>query len=63
MVGDTPFDVESAGKAGVGVIALRCGGWNDAGLRGAVAIYDDPADLVRHIDDSPLADRGVVVTG
>lgn len=55
MLGDTPYDVESAGRAGVGVIAVRCGGWGDTDLKGAVAIYDDPADLLRHYGESPLA--------
>lgn len=55
MLGDTPYDIESAGKAGVAVIALRCGGWDDADLGGALAIYDDPADLLAHYNDSPLA--------
>jgi HAD superfamily hydrolase (TIGR01509 family) len=54
MLGDTPYDVESATKAGVRVIAVRCGGWKDAYLVGASAIYDDPEDLCRHIDTSPL---------
>jgi HAD superfamily hydrolase (TIGR01509 family) len=57
MLGDTPYDIESAGKAGVGTIAVRCGGWDDAGLHGALAIYDDPADLLAHYDESPLADQ------
>jgi HAD superfamily hydrolase (TIGR01509 family) len=55
MLGDTPYDIESAKKAGVQVIALRCGGWEDAGLAGASAIYDDPEELARRIDTSPLA--------
>ena len=55
MLGDTPYDVEAARRAGVKVIALRCGGWGDADLA-ADAIYDDPADLARHIDRSPLAE-------
>jgi HAD superfamily hydrolase (TIGR01549 family) len=55
MLGDTPYDIEAATKIGVNVIALRCGGWNDDGLKGAIAIYDDPADLLAHLDDSPLA--------
>jgi len=38
-------------------IALRCGGWDDAALEGARAIYDDPADLLAHWDESPLARR------
>lgn len=54
MIGDTPYDVEAGGRAGVAVIAVRCGGWTDAGLRGAVAIYDDPADLTAHLAESPL---------
>lgn len=54
MLGDTPFDIESAGGAGVGVIALRSGGFDDAVLAGALAIYDDPADLLAHYADSPL---------
>ena len=46
MLGDTPYDVEAAGRAGVGIIGLRCGGWSAEDLRGALAVYDDPADLL-----------------
>jgi HAD superfamily hydrolase (TIGR01509 family) len=46
MIGDTPYDVEAARRAGVDAIALRCGGWGDDDLRGAVAIYDGPSDLL-----------------
>lgn len=56
MLGDTPYDIEAAGKVGVGTIALRCGGWSDPELKGAIAIYDDPADLLSHYDTSPLGD-------
>jgi HAD superfamily hydrolase (TIGR01549 family) len=49
MLGDTPYDVEAARKAGVATIALRCGGWwDDDALDGAIAIFDDPADLLAH---------------
>lgn len=54
MLGDTPYDIQSADAAGVSVIAVRCGGFNDADLAGAKAIYDDPADLLAHYADSPL---------
>lgn len=54
MLGDTPYDIEAAGRASVGVIALRCGGWTDAGLKGALAVYDNPGDLLAHYDTSPL---------
>jgi HAD superfamily hydrolase (TIGR01509 family) len=46
MVGDTPYDIQAAQRAGVRAIALRCGGWwDDAALAGALAIYDHPAEL------------------
>jgi HAD superfamily hydrolase (TIGR01509 family) len=54
MLGDTPYDIEAARKIGVGTIALRSGGWPDHELRGALAIYDDTADLLAHYDSSPL---------
>ena len=54
MIGDTPFDVTAAARAGVRVIAFRSGGWDDADLDGAEAIYDGPADLLAQLDQSPL---------
>jgi HAD superfamily hydrolase (TIGR01509 family) len=59
MIGDTPYDVEAALRARVPIIALRCGGWDDAALAGALACYDDPADLLRRIDESPLGAAGL----
>lgn len=59
MIGDTPYDIESATGARVPVIALRCGGWwTDDDLRGAIAIYNDPAELCRSIARSPFRGRG-----
>ena len=55
MLGDTPYDVEAASRAGIATVAVRCGGWEDEGLAGAVAIYDDPADLLARFDSSPFA--------
>lgn len=57
MIGDTPYDVEAGLRAGIGVVAVRCGGWSDADLQGAIAIYQDPADLVMHLDTSPLMEQ------
>jgi phosphoglycolate phosphatase-like HAD superfamily hydrolase len=54
MLGDTPYDIEAARRTGIGIIALRCGGWNDAALAGAMAIYDDPQDLLDHYALSPF---------
>lgn len=56
MIGDTPYDIEAGTRAGVAVVALRCGGgWSDGDLANAIAIYDDPADLSSQLDRSPLA--------
>jgi HAD superfamily hydrolase (TIGR01509 family) len=50
LIGDTPYDVEAAARAGVPAIALRCGGyWSDADFHGAIAILDDPAALLDHL--------------
>ena len=54
MIGDTPYDVEAAQAAGVPIIAFRCGGWADADLKGAVAIYDGPWDLLSKLESSAL---------
>jgi HAD superfamily hydrolase (TIGR01509 family) len=54
LIGDTPYDIEAATRSNVGTIALRCGGWGDEALRRALAIYDDPADLLGRYDESPL---------
>jgi phosphoglycolate phosphatase-like HAD superfamily hydrolase len=57
MIGDTPYDIEAATTLDVPTIAFRCGGWwTDDALHDASAIYDDPADLLAHYDDSPLGE-------
>ncbi len=52
-VGDTRFDIEAAGKAGLTTIAFLCGGTSESVLReaGAIAIYRDPADFLAHYDE------------
>lgn len=55
MLGDTPYDIQSAKSAGVSVIAVRCGGFDDSQLEGAIAIYNDPADILANYDNSPLS--------
>lgn len=54
MLGDTPYDILAARRAGVGTVAVRSGGWGDSGLAGAVAIYADAAELLDRLDDSPI---------
>ena len=57
VVGDTTYDAEAAGKAGLKTIGVLCGGFPDNVLRqaGCVAIYRDPADLLENYGSSPLA--------
>ena len=53
MVGDTPYDIEAARRAGIRVFALRCGGyWTDAALQAADHVFDDPAALLAHWRDA-----------
>lgn len=59
LLGDTPYDLQAAGALGVGFVALRCGGWGDADFRGALAVYDDPQDLLEHYGASPFAEQAV----
>ncbi len=48
MVGDTPYDVEAADRAGMPCIALRSGGYSELELTkaGAVLVADAPEDLM-----------------
>lgn len=55
LIGDTPYDLECARRAGVRALAVRSGGWPEPALAHALAVYDDLADLLRHWDTSPLA--------
>jgi HAD superfamily hydrolase (TIGR01509 family) len=55
LLGDTPYDIESATRASVETVALLSGGWDADALQGAVAIYEDPEDVLRHFTASPFA--------
>ncbi|HEX2047311.1 MAG TPA: HAD family hydrolase [Acidimicrobiales bacterium] len=57
VVGDTKWDIEAAAKLGIDVVAVLTGGTTRADLQdaGAVAVYEDVAELLDRLDDSPLA--------
>ena len=57
VVGDTPYDAQAANKINLHTIGVLCGGFSEAELReaGCIAIYDSPADLLSHYEQSPLA--------
>jgi beta-phosphoglucomutase-like phosphatase (HAD superfamily) len=52
VVGDTPYDIEAAHKAGITAIAVLCGGFPEASLikAGASDIFRDPAHLLQVLD-------------
>jgi HAD superfamily hydrolase (TIGR01549 family) len=56
-IGDTPYDIAAAKKIDLATIAFLCGGFPEDELRdvGAIAIFRDPADLLEHYYQSPLA--------
>jgi HAD superfamily hydrolase (TIGR01509 family) len=57
MVGDTPWDVEAARRAGVPTITVMTGGFAEAELRdaGAVAVFESVSELSDQLDQTPLA--------
>ena len=55
MLGDTPYDVDAATRAGVAIVALRSGGRSATDLAGAAEVYADPAELLGRFDESLFA--------
>ena len=53
-LGDTPYDAEAAGKAGISTIGVTTGGWSKEDLleAGCVEVYTDVAELLDHFDES-----------
>lgn len=56
-IGDTPYDAEAAGRAGIRTIGVLCGGFTEQSLRqaGCVEVYPGPAGLLACFEDSLLA--------
>ena len=57
MVGDTTWDIEAAGRAGLDTIAVMTGGFSEQELReaGAVAVFESLEQLTERLDETPLA--------
>jgi HAD superfamily hydrolase (TIGR01549 family) len=57
MIGDTPWDVEAARRAGIETICVITGGFSEQELRdaGAVAVYESVSELRRNLDETPLS--------
>jgi HAD superfamily hydrolase (TIGR01509 family) len=56
MIGDTPWDVKAAAKAGIETICVLTGGFGEAELReaGAAAVYESLADLRADLERTAL---------
>lgn len=54
VVGDSPWDVKAAGRAGIRTVGFRSGGFPDGALReaGACELYDGAEDLLARFDTS-----------
>ncbi len=55
-LGDTPYDAEAAGKAGIGTIGVETGGWSRKELlaEGCVEVYRDVGELLDRFEGSAL---------
>jgi HAD superfamily hydrolase (TIGR01509 family) len=56
MVGDSPWDVKAAARAGVGSLAVLTGGFSQEELReaGAMAVFESLSELCAGMQDTPL---------
>jgi HAD superfamily hydrolase (TIGR01509 family) len=59
-VGDATWDIVTALKVEMTAVGVLCGGTSADELEraGAAHVYDDPEDLLRHLDDVLNEDRG-----
>jgi len=59
MIGDTSWDCEAAGRAGIPVVAVMTGGFGAAELReaGAVAVFSGLAELRGALSELPVIGR------
>ena len=60
-LGDTPYDAEAAGKAGLRTIGVTTGGWSHQELMaaGCVEVYESVAELLEHFDETALVREGL----
>jgi HAD superfamily hydrolase (TIGR01549 family) len=57
MVGDSTWDCQAAGRAGLLTVAVLTGGFSEAELReaGASAVFASLSDVLAHLDATPLS--------
>jgi HAD superfamily hydrolase (TIGR01509 family) len=56
LLGDSVYDCESAGRAGVKTVSVLTGGFSEEELReaGAVAVYESPQEVLDGFADTPF---------
>lgn len=56
-LGDTPYDAEAAGKAGIWTVGVQTGGWSERELleAGCIEVYKDVAELLERFEGSAFA--------
>jgi HAD superfamily hydrolase (TIGR01549 family) len=57
MIGDTPWDIEAARRAGLDTVCVISGGFSEQELRdaGAVAVFESVGELRVRLDETPLS--------
>jgi HAD superfamily hydrolase (TIGR01509 family) len=60
-LGDTPYDAEAAGKAGLRTIGVTTGGWTHEELMaaGCVEVYESVAELLERFEESAIVREGL----
>lgn len=60
-LGDTPYDAEAAGKAGLRTIGVETGGWTHGDLMdaGCVEVYSSVAELLERMEESAIVREGL----
>ena len=58
MVGDSTWDCDAAGRAGIPTVAVLTGGFSEAELReaGAAVVFESIEELRTRLGETPLGD-------
>lgn len=57
LIGDTPYDLSAAQRAGIRFVAFTCGGWSPQDFGGAEAVFEGPLHLLQNFPHSPFGHR------
>lgn len=60
LIGDTPYDLIAAQRAGIRFVAFTSGGWSPQDFYEAEAVFDGPLELLRAFPLSPFGHRAPI---